>query len=329
MREFRLGVETGEQEVAVRSEVETLYLTMKLIRDFDTRAMQLYAGGEISGTVHPSVGQEAVAVGVCADLQVTDYLTSTHRGHGHAIAKGAPPDRLMAELLGKVTGSCRGKGGSMHVADVEVGLIGSNGIVGAGLSIAAGAALTAQVRDQGQVSVAMFGDGAVATGAFHESINLAAVWDLPIVFVCENNGYAVSMSTDQSLAAQTVSDHATAYRIPGETVDGMDLRAVRDAMGRAVERARQGDGPSLIEAMTYRYFGHSRGDPTFGPYRSEEEVQRWRERDPIPGYAAAAGLESEVVAQLDKESEAIIENALQFARESPFPDAEEAFVHIR
>ena len=310
------------------SEAETLYLTMKLIRDFDTRAMQLYAGGEISGTVHPSVGQEAVAVGVCADLHDTDYLTSTHRGHGHAIAKGAPPDRLMAELLGKATGTCRGKGGSMHVADAGVGMIGANGIVGAGLSIAAGAALTAQVRNQGHVSVAMFGDGAVAAGAFHETINLAALWGLPIIFVCENNRYAVSMSTDQTVAAETVADHAAAYQIPGETVDGMDLRAVREAMGRAVERARKGDGPSLIEAMTYRYFGHSRGDPAFGPYRTEEEVEHWRERDPIPGYAAAVGLDSDVVFRLDTESEAIIEDALEFARESPFPDADEAFMHV-
>lgn len=307
---------------------ESLYLRMKLIRDFDTRAMQLYAGGEISGTVHPSVGQEAVAVGVCDGLEKTDYLTSTHRGHGHAIAKGARIDRLMAELLGKVTGSCRGKGGSMHVADAEVGLLGANGIVGAGLSIATGAALTAQIRDQRQVSVAMFGDGAVATGAFHESMNLASLWRLPVIFVCENNGYAVSMSTDRTVAAQKVSDYAAAYRVPGETVDGMDLPAMRDTMNRAIDRARNGDGPTLVEALTYRYLGHSRGDPNFGPYRSEEEVERWRVRDPIPGFAATGGLDGEAVSRLDKESEGIIESALQYARESPFPDPAEALLHV-
>jgi TPP-dependent pyruvate/acetoin dehydrogenase alpha subunit len=309
-------------------DAESLYLRMKLIRDFDTRAMQLYAGGEISGTVHPSVGQEAVAVGVCDGLHNTDYLTSNHRGHGHAIAKGAQIDRLMAELLGKVTGSCRGKGGSMHVADADVGLLGANGIVGAGLSIATGAALTAQIRDRRQVSVAMFGDGAVATGAFHESINLASLWRLPVIFVCENNGYAVSMSTNRTVAAQKVSDHAAAYRVPGETVDGMDLPAMRITMNCAIDRARNGDGPTLIEALTYRYLGHSRGDPNFGPYRSEEEVERWRERDPIPGFAAASGLDSEAVSRLDKESEGIIESALQYARESPFPDPAEALLHV-
>ena len=229
--------------------------------------------------MHQYNGEEAVAVGVCAHLSSADYITSTHRGHGHCIAKGADIRAVMAEMFAKATGCCHGMGGSMHIADFSVGMLGANGIVAAGIPIAVGAALSCQVQAKGRVSVAFFGDGATNEGAFHEAVNLAAVWRLPVVFVCENNVYGFSTHYRRTMLLENIADRAAAYGIPGAVVDGMDLRAVHAAAGEAVRRARDGDGPTLLECKTYRYMGHSRFEPS--SYRTKEELAEWKKRDPI------------------------------------------------
>lgn len=294
--------------------------TMCVIREFETRANQLFNEKEIRGAVHASSGQEAVAVAVAGNLDQDDLLASTHRGHGHAIAKGASVNALMAELMGRATGACAGKGGSMHVTDASVGLLGANGIVGASVELAAGAALTCQVQGKGKIAVAMFGDGATAQGSFHEAMNLAALWKLPLVFVCENNQYAVSMHSRDSIANEKVSAFAAAYGIPGQTVDGMSVDRTEAAFLTAVERARRGDGPSLVEALTYRFLGHSRGDPPHGTYRTREEFEQWQSRDPIPAYALTRGLSPDQVASAQEEARVMVEQAVQFGRNSPLPD---------
>jgi pyruvate dehydrogenase E1 component alpha subunit len=228
-----------------------------------------------------SIGQEACSVGVCSALNREDAILTTHRGHGHSIAKGTRLNEMMAELLGKANGLCRAKGGSMHIADISVGHYGAHSIVGANMPMAAGMGLAYQIEGKGQVAVVFFGDGASNQGSFHESMNLCAIWKLPVIFFCENNGYAVSFGVGRSTAVEDISARAQGYNAPGVTVDGMDVVAVHEATREAVERARNGDGPSLIEAKTYRFFGHSRGDPHFGPYRTEEEVNEWRKRDPL------------------------------------------------
>lgn len=304
------------------------YFTMWLIRKFDERAMQLYSDGEIKGSVHPSIGQEAVAVGICDALNDDDYLASTHRGHGHAIAKGADVQALMAELLARETGACRGKGGSMHVTDLGKGLLGANGIVGANIHLATGAALASQVRKSGQVAVAVFGDGAVSSGAFHEALNLSSLWRLPVVYVCENNQYSVTLRTEDGVAAESIADFAGPYRIPGQTVDGMSLEAVQEATADAVERARDNRGPSLIETLTYRYLGHSRGDPPYGTYRQKEEVETWRKRDPIERFEASSGMERERASELESMAADLIESAIEAARGAPQPGSEALFQHV-
>ncbi|AIJ22479.1 thiamine pyrophosphate-dependent dehydrogenase E1 component subunit alpha [Amycolatopsis methanolica] len=254
-------------------------LTMWTIRRFEEAVDDLFARGLMHGTMHLSIGQEAVPVGACLALSEGDYITSTHRGHGHCIARGARLDEMMAELLAKETGYCRGRGGSMHIADVATGNLGANGIVAGGVPIAAGAGLAVRMRGGQEVVVSFFGDGAVNEGAWHEGVNLAAIWDLPVVFVCENNHYGMSMSVSRAFRVKQLSERATAYGIPGVTVDGNDPQAVHDAVADAVARARAGEGPTLVEATTYRWKGHSKSDKNL--YRTREEIEQWRERDPI------------------------------------------------
>ncbi len=296
--------------------------TMLLIRTFEEKAEELYGLGRVHGTMHLSIGQEAVAVGVCQALRSDDYILSTHRGHGHCLAKGADVRRMMAEFLGKETGYCRGRGGSMHIADVEGGNLGANGIVAGGLPIATGVGLSIQIRRTQQVCVAFFGDGAANEGAFHESLNLASIWELPVVFVCENNQYAMSMPVRNSMRVERVAERACAYGIPGRTVDGMDVMSVFEAAQEAVERARKGEGPTLLECITYRYRGHSKSDRQ--RYRSREEVERWRSRDPIErfrAYLQGEGLlEEEEYEALRRSAVEQVEEAVRFAEASPEPD---------
>jgi pyruvate dehydrogenase E1 component alpha subunit len=270
--------------------------TMWQIRRFEEAVDDLFARGLMHGTMHLSIGQEAVATGACLALTRQDLITSTHRGHGHCIAKGAQLDRMMAELLAKQTGYCRGRGGSMHIADVDTGNLGANGIVGGGIPIAAGAALAQKLQNTTNVAVSFFGDGATNEGAFHEGLNLAAVWQLPAIFICENNGYGMSMSSSLSMAVPRVSDRAAAYGMPGVTVDGNDVQEVFDAVSEAVARARAGSGPSLIEAVTYRHKGHSKSDQNL--YRTREEIDAWRAKDPIGRFETAL-LESKTLTQED------------------------------
>ena len=253
--------------------------TMWQIRRFEEAVDDLFARGLMHGTMHLSIGQEASATGTCSALRDDDAITSTHRGHGHCIAKGADLERMMAELLAKETGYCRGRGGSMHIADVATGNLGANGIVAGGIPIAAGAGLAYRLRGLDRVVVSFFGDGAANEGAFHEAVNLAAIWKLPVVFLCENNKYGMSFSTEKSFAIENIAERAAGYGIPGVTVDGNDVEAVHEAVGNAVARARQGEGPTLVESLTYRWKGHSKSDKNL--YRTKEEIAEWRERDPI------------------------------------------------
>lgn len=298
---------------------------MHLIRLFEEGAEQAYMRGLVHGTMHLSIGQEASAVGVGMMLASGDYITSTHRGHGHCIAKGADPKFMFAEFFGKDNGYCRGRGGSMHIADVASGNLGANGIVGGGLPIAVGAALALKQTKKPNVVICFFGDGANNEGAFHESLNMAAIWKLPVVFVCENNKYGMSTSTERSTAVKNVSQRAQSYDFPGVTVNGNDFAEVATAAGAAIERARRGEGPTLLECMTYRHRGHSKSDRN--RYRTKEEIDSWIARDPIQLFQAnllAHGLiqESEVAAMV-KSVEEEIEAAVNFAKDSPDPKVED------
>ena len=302
---------------------ERLYRTMVAIRGFETSSERLLKRGELTGNVHLSIGQEAVAAGVCDVLRRDDHITTTHRGHGHCLAKGGDPERMYAELLGRATGYCGGKAGSMHIADPATGNLGATAIVGGGIAIAAGAALSAQVRGTDGVAVAFFGEGAVAEGSFHEALNLAAVWNLPLVLVCENNGYAELTPVAVHLRAQ-VHELATPHGIPGMQVDGNDALAVRAAADAAVARARAGDGPSLLECATYRWSGHYVGDPE--RYRSKEEVAAWRERDPLPRVAAVLG--EARAAEIDAEVDAQLQAAAERALAAPVTGPEALLEHV-
>lgn len=307
-----------------------MYRTMKRIREFETKAAELFAEGRIPGFVHLYIGEEAVATGVCANLKDSDYITSTHRGHGHIIAKGGDLKYMFAELFGRETGYCKGKGGSMHIADADRGILGANGIVGAGHNIAVGAGLSAKYRDTDQVCVCFFGDGSTNQGTFHEALNMASIWKLPVIFVCENNLYGISMHQSRHQAIQDVADRAVAYNMPGVVVDGNDVLAVYEAAKEAVDRARNGQGPTLIECKTYRHRGHFEGDPTV--YRDEEEVKEWLQKDPIPRLVEFM-LDNNVVTEeeikkIDEEIAAEIEEAIKFAEESPFPPVEAAVEDI-
>jgi TPP-dependent pyruvate/acetoin dehydrogenase alpha subunit len=309
-----------------------MYRRMLRIRRFDERAVDRHGKGEIPGPMHTSIGQEAAAVGACLAVEDTDYMTGTHRSHGHPIAKGVGLNSLMAELMGKGTGVCGGKGGSMHLADFSVGSLGESGIVASGMPIAVGAALSAQIRGSGQVAICFFGDGAANEGAFHESLNLAAAWRLPVIFVCENNQYAITTTVESASGNPIIAERAAAYGMPGVRVDGQDVLAVHAAVRAAADRARAGDGPSLVEAITYRFREHSEMGPNFkfGEYRTDAEVEQWKERDPITILrntltAQGQATEDELVAietEVDTEAAA----AVTFARRSEFPAPELAYV---
>jgi pyruvate dehydrogenase E1 component alpha subunit len=303
---------------------------MLTIRYFDERALALYRAGEMRGTTHPYIGMEAVGVGVMLALRPDDYVTSTHRGHGHTIAKGGDIRKMMAELLGRATGYSGGKGGSMHIADFEKHMLGANGIVGGGMGLATGAALTAKLQKTGSVAICFFGDGALEQGILHETTNLAAIWKLPVVYVCENNQYAMSARSDWSVAGGDPARRAAGYGIPGVTVDGMDLFAVNAAAGELVERARRGDGPAYLVCTTYRYHGHHAGDPL--NYREKEEVERWRQQDPIERVKRAAverGVLTEAdIADLERRVETQIDEAVEFAKNSPEPTPDQLMTDI-
>jgi pyruvate dehydrogenase E1 component alpha subunit len=306
-----------------------LYQTMLRIRRFEEKVVDLYARKLIPGILHLYVGEEAVATGVCVNLRKNDYITSTHRGHGHCIAKGGELRLMMAELFGKSTGYCHGKGGSMHIANISLGILGANGIVGGGLPIAGGAGLSIKIRSTDQVTVCFFGDGACNQGVFHETLNLAAAWKLPVVYVCENNQYALSGSVRRVAAIEDFYLRKASYGIEGCKVDGNDVLAVFEAAREAVERARKGGGPTLIECKTYRMRGHSEGelDRTY-TYRTKEEIEEWKSRCPIERFRKLL-LEKRVVKKADCEQleEGIqreLEEAIQFASESPEPKPEDA-----
>ena len=299
---------------------------MMLIRRFDENVMEMVQRGEMVGAAHTYIGEEAVAVGACAALRGEDYITGNHRSHGHPIAKGGDIRRAMAELLGKSTGYCKGKGGSMHLADFSIGILGESGIVASALPVAVGAALGTKMQGRDRVVVSFFGDGASNQGACHEAMNLASIWKLPTIFLCENNQYAVTTHFSDVVAVENISDRAEAYNMPGVLVDGQDVMAVYEAAREAVARARGGDGPSLIEARTYRYEEHSEGLGRVlrESYRSEEEVQKWRDRDPIKLHTQRLieqGIATqEEITEVQEGVAAAVEEALGFARESPYPD---------
>ena len=309
-----------------------MYRTMVTIRAFDRRAVEEFHAGNIPGVVHAYIGEEAVAVGVCSALRRDDNIVSTHRGHGHTIAKGADLKLMMAELFGRSNGYCHGKGGSMHIADFSVGMLGANGIVGAGMPIAAGAALAAQLDQSDRVAVAFFGDGASNEGAFHGSMNLASIWKLPAIFVCENNGWAVSVPSTYALSVQDVAVRAAAYNIPGVTVDGIDVLAVYEVMSEAVQRARSGHGPTLIECKTHRWRTHAeqRGNPA--DPRPQEEVERARHHDPLVVFGTALQerdiATAVVLREVERQVDAAVEEAIAFAKASPLPKPEDALQDV-
>lgn len=309
-----------------RETLTFMFERMLKIRHFEERVKELFAAGELPGFVHLYLGQEAVAAGACAALRDDDYITSTHRGHGHIIAKGGDVKRMMAELYAKVTGYNKGKGGSLHIADPTLGILGANGIVGAGIPIATGAGLSAKLRKTDQVALCFFGDGASAQGAFHEAINLASAFALPVVYMCENNMYAVGTRTRETRNIDDIADRGTAYGIPSLTIDGNNVIAVYEATREAVDRARAGEGPTLIECKTYRWRTHFEGEPD--TYRPPEEVEAWIKREPIAPYrkqliesgvlseAEATAIEAAILKELDE--------AIEFGRSSPLPAPESA-----
>ena len=302
-----------------------MYTIMNRIRMFEMRVSELFAAGKIPGFVHLYAGEEAVATGVCSNLRISDFITSTHRGHGHLIAKGGDVKFMMAEVLGKRTGYCKGKGGSMHIADRDLGILGANGIVGAGPPLAAGAALACQYKDTDNVAVCFFGDGASNQGTTHEAMNLATCWKLPVVFVAENNMYGISSCTINSMCVPNIADRAGAYDMPGIVLDGNDVMAVYEAAGEAIKRARAGQGPSLIECKTYRHRGHFEGDPCV--YRSKEELDEWKEKDPIPRFESKllelGVLTPEKTKEIKGSIQAQIAEAESFGESSPYPDPSE------
>ena len=299
-------------------------LTMWTIRRFEEAVDDLFARGLMHGTMHLSIGQEASATGACLALRDHDVITSTHRGHGHCIAKGADLGRMMAELLARDTGYCRGRGGSMHIADVAKGNLGANGIVAGGIPIAVGAGLALKMQGTDKVALSFFGDGATSEGAFHESVNLAAIWDLPVVFVCENNHYGMSMSVEEVSRLERVADRAAGYGIPGVTVDGNDVQAVYDAATEAVATARAGRGPTLIEAITYRWKGHSKSDQNL--YRTREEIESWRQRDPLDRFELAIleakSLDEDEIKQVRDQARDAVRDAVRTGQSGPPPSTD-------
>jgi len=309
-----------------REKLLEMYKKMVLIRYFEERAYEIFGTGVIAGTLHTYMGQEAVAVGIIANLTDDDFITSTHRGHGHVLAKGASPDRMMAELFGKETGYCKAKGGSMHIADFQKGILGANGVVGGGIPIATGAGLSCKLKYHNKRVVAcFFGDGASNTGSFHEAINLAGVWKLPVLFICENNQYAMGTSVKIATAVDDIAKRAVGYGIAGAIADGNDVIDVYLKGKAAVQRAKKGQGPTLIECKTYRIKGHSKYDPA--TYRPQEEVEAWLKRDPITLYRAKllnSNIEEDELVSIETETTELIGHAIDFAQESPKPPVETA-----
>jgi pyruvate dehydrogenase E1 component alpha subunit len=303
------------------------YEAQLLIRRFEEAAYGAYERGDVLGSVHASIGQEAVAVGVISALSDADLVLSHHRGHGHALAKGVDANRLMAELLGRQDGVCRGKGGSMHITDVRSGFLGSLAVVGSSIPLAVGAGLSAKMSGSANICVVFFGDGAINQGVLYESLNLAAIWSLPVLFVCENNGFAISVRADDATAGGGVTDRAAAFGVRAARVDGQDVVAVQDAASALIGFARE-SGPALLECLTYRYMGHSRGDPPHGLYRTEEELAVWQERDPLAILARAAGLSDDTRVAIESRVNEKISAALRFAYDSAPPDASTAFEDI-
>ena len=304
---------------------------MWTIRNFEEKVMEVHEAGEFVGAAHPYIGEEAVAVGVCLALKDTDYIAGNHRSHGHPLAKGGSVKKAMAELYGRVDGYCKGKGGSMHLADFSVGILGESGIVASSVPVATGAGLASKFSKNNFVSVVFFGDGASNQGACHESMNLASIWKLPVIFVCENNQFAITTSYQNSVAVENVSDRAQAYNMPGILVDGQNVEAMYEATTEAVKRARNGEGPTLIEGLTYRFEEHSLGLGRVrrGEYRTSEEISKWRERDPIGIHSQKlidrGVLSEDEIDKIESDSKKEIEEAVEFARNSKFPEPEELF----
>jgi pyruvate dehydrogenase E1 component alpha subunit len=314
-------------ETRDRKSMLELLRKMLLVRAFEEKTGDLFREKEITGFIHLSSGEEASSVGTCSVLRPDDYVVSNHRGHGHMIAKGADPGRMFAELFGRATGYCKGKGGSMHIADFSIGVLGANGVVGGGFPIAVGAAISAKLRKTDQVVVVFFGDGSANRGTFHEAANMAAVWRLPLVFVCENNLYASTTPVARALAGGSVARRAAAYAMPGRRVNGNDVLLVRKAVGAAVRRARAGQGPSIVENMTYRYRGHFEGDPQ--RYRSPREVETWRKKaDPIDRFVRWLKKQSLLSDRKERDLRAevagIVEQAVGSARRAPLPRPQDA-----
>ncbi len=310
-----------------------LYNTMVKIRLFEERIVDLYARGLVPGLAHLYIGEEAVAAGVCAVLRTDDYITSTHRGHGHVIAKGADLKPMMAELFGKKTGYCKGKGGSMHIADIDIGILGANGIAGGGLPIAVGAGLSIKLRKTDQAAVCFFGDGASNNGTFHESLNLASLHKVPVIFVCENNQYGISLSQSRHQAIKDIAVRGTGYDMPSMVVDGNDAVEVYGATSKAIGRARAGEGPTLIECKTYRWRGHHEGDPNQGRrYRTAEEIEEWKKKDPIRRLGDRL-LEEKIltkkkIASIEARVTEEIDQAVAYANQGEFPTVEEMYEDV-
>jgi len=307
-----------------------LYKTMVRIRNFEIMAEKLFLEGELPGFIHLYIGEEAIATGIITNLKKEDFITSTHRGHGHMIAKGADINRMMAELYGRTTGYCKGKGGSMHIADFSIGVLGANGVVGGGLPIAVGAGLGVKMKKGDQVVVTFFGDGASNTGAFHESLNFASVYKLPIIFVIENNQFASTVRAKDTTSVENISDRAVGYGIPGITIDGNDVMTVYETAKEIIKRAREGGGPSLLEAKTYRIKGHFVGDPEL--YRDKKEIKKFWLNEPIKKFEKKL-LESKMLNEIEKkkiweDSEKEIKEAVEFAKESPMPSKEDALTDL-
>jgi pyruvate dehydrogenase E1 component alpha subunit len=315
---------------ATAAELLTMYEQLALIRRTEKAAYDLFLAGVVKGTTHLAAGHEAVAVGAGAALRPDDYVFATYRGHHHAIARGATPEECLAELMSKATGLCQAKGGSMHLTKADRGMLGSYAIVGSHLPMAAGAAWSAMLRGTGQVAVAFFGDGATNIGAFHEALNLAAVWKLPVIFCCENNLYMeYTPIASVTAVANPAADRAPAYGLPAEVIDGNDVLVVRDAFARAVTRARGGEGPTVIEARTYRHYGHSRTDPA--KYRTEEELKSWLERDPLliaRDHLRQAGVDDSAIADVDADVEHVVAAAIEAAKAAPAPDPQQAYTDV-
>lgn len=317
--------------ITKEQKIEMLKLIIK-IRRFEERTVQLYQTARIWGYLHPYIGEEAVAVGTCAAINKSDYIVSTHRGHGHSIAKGADLNRMMAELLGKATGYCKGRGGSMHIADTELGMLGANGIVGGGIPISVGAGFSCKMEGKGRVTICFFSDGASNNGVFHESLNMAAIFKLPVIYVCENNMYAISMSCTESVSCKNIADRSVSYGIPGDIVDGSNPIDVFEVVQRAVKRAREGNGPTLIEAKTYRFGGHHPNDPA--EYRDKKEADYYKkEKDPVINFKKQL-IDEKILSENDIEviEKGImkeVEDSVKFAEESPEPQLDKFLEEVK